>query len=97
MIIQPNFRIAYRCYFDDYTHRAIFTDVSLPNLLRSHGFEIDHVQARFMPYSLKDSRVPIRPWMIKAYLRSPFKPFAGQMLVIGRKPNTCSDTFAGGA
>ena len=25
LVIQPNFRYAYRTYFDDYTHRAVFT------------------------------------------------------------------------
>ena len=34
LIVQPNFRLAWRAYFDDYTHRSIFTDVSLPALLR---------------------------------------------------------------
>jgi len=86
IVIQPNFRYAYRDYFDDYTHRSIFTDVSLPNLMRSHGFRIEKTQARFMPYSLRGSRLPIRPWLIRAYLRSPIRPFAGQMLVIGQKP-----------
>ena len=38
IVIQPNFRSASRRYFDDYTHRSIFTDVSLPALLRSKGF-----------------------------------------------------------
>ena len=85
LIIQPNFRYAYRRYFDDYTHRSIFTDVSLPALLRSHGFSIEVCQPRFLPYSMQGSRTPIRPWLIRAYLRSPFKPWAGQMLVVGRK------------
>src|SRR5438270_131791 len=43
IVIQPNFRFAYRRYFDDYTHRSIFTDVSLANLLRAHGFDIETV------------------------------------------------------
>jgi cyclopropane fatty-acyl-phospholipid synthase-like methyltransferase len=86
IIIQPNFRYAYRHYFDDYTHRSIFTHISLPSLLRSHRFLIDRVQARFVPYSMLGSRFPIKPWLIRAYLRSPIKPFAGQMLVIARKP-----------
>jgi SAM-dependent methyltransferase len=85
IIIQPNFKLAYRHYFDDYTHRSIFTDVSLANLMRAHGFQIERVQPRFLPYSLRGSRLPIRPWLIKAYLRSPLKPFAGQMLIIGRQ------------
>ncbi len=85
IVIQPNFRFAYRHYFDDYTHRSIFTEVSLSNLMRAHGFGIERLQRKFLPYSLRGSRWPIRPWLIRAYLRSPFKPFAGQMLIVGHK------------
>ena len=83
IVIQPNFRFAYRHYFDDYTHRSIFTEVSLSNLMRAQGFHIEPLQPKFLPYSLRNSRWPIRPWLIRAYLRSPFKPLAGQMLIIG--------------
>ena len=86
IIIQPNFCYAYRHYFDDYTHRSIFTHVSLPTLLKSQGFQIEVVRPKFMPYSLRDSRFPVRPWLIRAYLKSPFKPFAGQMLIIAQRP-----------
>jgi SAM-dependent methyltransferase len=86
IVIQPNFRYAYRRYFDDYTHRAIFTDVSLPNLMRAQGFAIEKVESRFTPYSLRDSRVKIGPTLIRCYLRSPIKPFAGQMLIVGQRP-----------
>lgn len=85
IIIQPNFRTAYRRYFDDYTHRSIFTDVSLSALLRSRGFRIDVCRPRFLPYSMQGARASIRPWLIRAYLRSPLKPFAGQMLIVARK------------
>jgi SAM-dependent methyltransferase len=85
LIVQPNFRHAARHYFDDYTHRSVFTDVSLPNLLRAHGFRIDHVQPRFLPYSMRGSRLPIRSWTVRAYLRSPIKPMAGQMLIVASK------------
>jgi SAM-dependent methyltransferase len=84
LVIQPNFRYASRHYFDDYTHRSVFTDVSLPNLLRAHGFAIDRVEPRFLPYSMRGTKLPIRPWTVRAYLRSPFRPMAGQMLVIAR-------------
>jgi SAM-dependent methyltransferase len=82
IVIQPNFRFAWRRYFDDYTHRSIFTDVSLPALLRAHGFRIVDVQPRFLPYSMQGARVPITPFLVRAYLRSPIKPGAGQMLVV---------------
>jgi len=82
IVIQPNFKYAAKHYFDDYTHRSVFTDVSLPNLLRAHGFAIDRVDPRFLPYSMRGTKLPIRPWTVRAYLKSPFRPMAGQMLVI---------------
>lgn len=85
IVVQPNFRYAFREYFDDYTHRAVFTDVSLPALLRAAGFTIDVVRPRFLPYSMRESRLPIRPWLVRAYLASPWKPWAGQMLVVATK------------
>lgn len=85
LVVQPNFRYAWRSYFDDYTHRSVFTDVSLPALLRAHGFTVDLVKPRFLPYSMQGSRLPITQWLVTAYLRSPFKPMAGQMLVIASK------------
>jgi SAM-dependent methyltransferase len=85
LVVQPNVRYAGSDYFDDYTHRAIFTDVSLPALLRAEGFQVDEVRARFLPYSMRESRLPIRAWLVRAYLRSPFKPMAGQMLVVAHR------------
>ncbi len=85
IVIQPNFRYSSSSYFDDYTHRSVFTDVSLPALLRSRGFDIDEVKPRFLPYSMRGSRVPITPWLVRAYLASPVKPLAGQMLVIATR------------
>jgi SAM-dependent methyltransferase len=85
IIIQPNFRYAWRSYFDDYTHRAVFTDVSIAAMLRAQGFRVDRAQPRFLPYSMQGSRVPITSWLVKAYLLSPIKPFAGQMLVVASR------------
>jgi len=85
LLIQPNFRYAYRRYFDDFTHRAVFTDVSLPTMLRSRGFAIEHVQPKFLPYSMRQLRSGVPPWVVRAYLRSPFKPGAGQMLVVAAR------------
>jgi SAM-dependent methyltransferase len=85
IVVQPNFTYAYRHYFDDYTHRSIFTHVSLANLLRAHGFGIEVCEPRFLPYSMRNTRLPIRPWIVRAYLRSPIRPFAGQMLIVARK------------
>jgi SAM-dependent methyltransferase len=85
IVIQPNFRYAYRNYFDDYTHRSVFTDTSLGNLMRAHGLRVELCHPKFLPYSMRGIRSSIPAWLIRAYLRSPVKPLAGQMLIIARK------------
>ena len=80
-ILQPNYRLAYREYFDDYTHCSIYSDVSLCDFLETNGFSIVQCVPGFLPFSIKQSKGPIRPWLIKLYLASPWKPLARQMLV----------------
>ncbi|MDW8343150.1 MAG: class I SAM-dependent methyltransferase [Verrucomicrobiae bacterium] len=84
IVMQPNFRYCYREYFDDYTHVMIYTHRSLCDVLRGAGLKPERVHPRFLPYSMK-SRLPSAPALVWLYLRSPIKPFAGQMLVVARK------------
>ncbi len=85
IVMQPNFALAWRNYFDDFTHRRVFTHISLRDVLRTQGFEVKVIKKRFTPYSMR-SRIPTHPWLVALYLRSPVKPFAGQMLLVGEKP-----------
>ncbi|QQV76934.1 class I SAM-dependent methyltransferase [Sphingomonas aliaeris] len=82
-ILQPNYRYAYREYFDDYTHVAVYSHVSLADLLRAHGWNILEVRPRFLPLTVK-SRLPTWPVLIAAYLWSPIKPMGKQMLVVAQ-------------
>ncbi len=84
--MQPNFRLAPRRYFDDFTHETIFTDESLNDLMISCGFEIARRENRFLPLSMK-SRGSSLTFLVPWYLRSPIRPFAGQMLIAGRRPS----------
>ena len=84
MLLQPNFRLNPGRYFDDFTHVAIFTDQSLSDYLVTEGFALDHVAARFLPLTLK-SRGSQLTFLVPWYLRSPVKPFAGQMLVVASR------------
>jgi hypothetical protein len=79
-ILQPNYKLAYREYFDDYTHVAIYSDTSLCDFLAANGFRVVKRQAGFLPFSIK-SRWPVSPTLIRLYLASPIKPFAKQMLI----------------
>jgi SAM-dependent methyltransferase len=82
-ILQPNFHYAYRNYFDDYTHRAVYSHVSLCDFLEAHGFAIVECRRKFLPLTLK-SRLPVSPTLIRAYLGSPWKPMGKQMFVRAR-------------
>jgi SAM-dependent methyltransferase len=84
ILVQPNFRLRPREYFDDYTHRTIFTDRSLPDFLNASGFAVEHVEARFLPLTMK-SRLSFGHALVPLYLRLPYRPLAGQMLVVARR------------
>ena len=81
IIMQPNFRLSYKNYFDDYTHRTIFTDLSMVDWFQSKGFTTEIKRPRFMPFSVKRTSGSLH-WLIPLYLRSPLKPFAGQMMFV---------------
>lgn len=85
ILVQPNFALAPRRYFDDYTHRTIWTDRSLPDLLAASGFDVEHVEARFLPLTMK-SRLSFGHRLVPLYLKLPYRPLAGQMLVVGGRP-----------
>jgi len=79
-ILQPNYRYAYREYFDDYTHVAIYSHISLADFLTANGWEVLEVKPRFLPLTVK-SRLPVSQWLIRLYLALPFKPMGKQMLL----------------
>jgi SAM-dependent methyltransferase len=83
ILLQPNFRYCAGTYFDDYTHRTIFTHVGLADLLASRGFAVERVVPRFLPFSFK-SRGPKWGFLVALYLRLPWRPLARQMLVVAR-------------
>ena len=85
VLVQPNYRFSYKRYFDDYTHISIWTHISLVDYLSSKGLEIGAVEKKFLPLTVK-SRLPVSPALIWLYLKSPIKPFAGQMLIMAQKP-----------
>lgn len=91
IIVQPNFATAWKHYFDDYTHTAdnILTHVSLCDHLKASGFTVVRCEPRFLPLSIK-SRLPVHPFLIRLYLALPWRPLAGQMLVIAERADAKS-------
>ncbi len=83
VILQPNYRYCASEYFDDYTHISIWSHISLADFLVANGYDVSKVVPRFLPLTIQ-SRFPIHTFLIALYLRSPFKPFAKQMLLMAR-------------
>jgi SAM-dependent methyltransferase len=82
--VQPNFRLEPRRYFDDYTHRTAYTDQGFADFLRASGFRVTHEEPRFTPFSMK-SRLPVSETLVRLYLALPWRPLAGQFLVVAEK------------
>lgn len=87
ILLQPNYRLSYKSYFDDPTHKKVFSDSALESFLIAHGFKIILKKPRFLPFSLRSrpSIIPVFPLLVRAYIHSPLKPFAGQMLFVSEK------------
>jgi len=84
IIIQPNYKYCKKVYFEDPTHKTIFTDESLSNLLKEKGFKIKKIIPKFLPFSMK-SKAPKSKLLLKLYLKLPIRPLAKQMLIICKK------------
>lgn len=84
IILQPNFTYSYKKYFDDYTHRAIYTHVGMKDLLSSIGFRTLRIESKFIPYSVKGVGGRFH-FLIPIYIRLPIKPLAKQMLIVAEK------------
>ena len=85
ILIQPNHRLCEKNYFDDPTHVTVFDDALLAQRVTAAGFEVIRVEPRFLPLTLK-SRLSAGARLTPIYLRLPWRPLAGQMLVVARRP-----------
>lgn len=89
IVIQPNFRLEPRRYFDDYTHKTPYTDNGFRDLLLALDWQIIRAEPRFLPFTMK-GRWPVAQWLVRLYLSLPIRPWAGQFLVIAEKPQATS-------
>lgn len=85
VVIQPDFGLEPRRYFDDYTHRTAFTCEGFSDMLRVQGWNVVRLERRFLPFSMK-SRLPKSRWLVSLYLTLPWRPLAGQFLVVAEAP-----------
>jgi SAM-dependent methyltransferase len=86
LVLGPNIRYLPGAYWDFYDHQLPLSHSSLAEGLAIHGFGVDLVIDRFLPYTTK-SRLPSHPTLLQLYLKVPLIwPFLGkQFFVTARK------------
>ena len=87
VVLMPNIRNIPGAYWDYLDHYLPLTQHSLVEALELSGFRPTRVESRFLPYTVRGSRLPVRSWSVRAYLK--IKPvwrvFGKQMLVVATK------------
>jgi SAM-dependent methyltransferase len=83
----PNIRFVGGAYWDFWDHHLPLTDSSVVEILKVHGFQIDRVIDRFLPYTMVNAR-QAPPALISLYLMLPpvWKILGKQFLIIAAKP-----------
>jgi SAM-dependent methyltransferase len=92
LVLMPNLRYLAGRFWDYFDHHLPLTHLSLVEALQMTGYQVDRVIPRFLPYTVKDSPVQVRPFMIRSYLALPLLwPVLGrQMFVAARKPKAAT-------
>jgi SAM-dependent methyltransferase len=87
ILMGPNIRYLADRYWDFFDHHVPLSDVSICELLALHGFGIEHVEPRFLPYTVKGTRLRWRS-LLSLYLS--LRPLSSALLgkqffIVGRK------------
>ena len=87
VVLMPNIRSLPGRYWDYLDHHLPLTHLSVAEALDLSGYDVVRQVGRFLPYTVKDARFTVRPFMVRAYLRLPpaWRLLGRQMLVVGRK------------
>lgn len=88
VVMQPNIAAVRERFYDFCDHLLPLTEKGMAEALRTSGFQIETMVARFLPYTTK-SRYPKWKFLIRLYLKVPIahRFMGGQMLIIARKPS----------
>jgi SAM-dependent methyltransferase len=84
IVLQPNIRYLPGRYWDYLDHHIALSHLSMVEALELTGFRADEVIPRFLPYTVKDRRMPRSARLVRAYLRlrPAWRIFGRQMLIV---------------
>jgi hypothetical protein len=84
IVLQPNIRYLPGRYWDYLDHHIALSHLSMIEALELTGFHPVEVVPKFLPYTVKDRRLPRSGLLVRAYLK--LKPawgiFGRQMLIV---------------
>ncbi len=83
----PNIKYVPGLYWDFWDHYLPLTELSLIEVLRNTGYEIEYSVGRFLPFTMFGGReYPV--WILRMYLQLPFawRLFGKQFLVVAQRP-----------
>lgn len=88
VIMGPNFKYAYKEYFDFADHKVILTELGVAEHLIGAGFHLVKIIPRFLPLSFRSGGfLPVTKFTVNSYLHFPLAwRFLGkQFLVVAEK------------
>jgi SAM-dependent methyltransferase len=87
VVMMPNIKHLPGAYWAFLDHHLPLTERSVAEALELSSFQIVRCDSRFLPYTVSDSRLPVRAGLVRAYLRIPlaWRLLGKQMLIVGRK------------
>jgi len=88
VVLMPNIRYVGIRYWDYLNHYLPLTHLSLVEGLELAGFSTERVIPRFLPYTVRNSTLPVTAGLVRFYLwfRPAWRVLGGQMLVVARRP-----------
>ena len=87
LLVGPNIRYLADQYWDFFDHHIPLSHATICELLKLHGFRIEHVEPRFLPYTVKGTRLRWS-WLVSLYVS--LRPLSSALLgkqffIVGRK------------
>ncbi|MEX1007239.1 MAG: class I SAM-dependent methyltransferase [Acidimicrobiia bacterium] len=87
LVVMPNIRYLPGRYWDYFDHHLALTHYSLVEALAISGFRAEMVVPRFLPYTIKHTRLPHSLALVRLYMRVPlaWRVLGEQMFVVARR------------
>jgi len=87
IVVMPNIRYLPGRYWDYLDHHIALTHYSLVEAVRVVGFEPTEVIPRFLPYTIKHTRLPHNVMLVRLYMQMPWlwRFFGEQIFVMSEK------------